>query len=196
MRISFVVPTYRRPDALRETLQALVSLHYPSDDYEVIVVDDGSEDSTQYGTRASRCTFVYDPSTRLLHNDERVTLPQFCKRQRRGAITVAHLAARNQDPCASLVLLLDNAPISRYDPWSWRLRKVAKTLVASPTVLAAADLLTRRLERQAPESPGLRRIYWSMIGACIFGGIREGLAQRPEVRDVAAGAMRGRFVSA
>ena len=118
------------------------------------------------------------------------------KRQRRGAITVAHLAARNQDPCASLVLLLDNAPISRYDPWSWRLRKVAKTLVASPTVLAAADLLTRRLERQAPESPRLRRIYWSMIGACIFGGIREGLAQRPEVRDVAAGAMRGRFVSA
>ena len=46
MRVSFVVPTYRRPDALQSTLAALQQLDYPSDGYEVVVVDDGSGDAT------------------------------------------------------------------------------------------------------------------------------------------------------
>lgn len=44
--VSFVVPTYRRPDALRPTLAALLAVDYPHDRYEVIVVDDGSADET------------------------------------------------------------------------------------------------------------------------------------------------------
>ncbi len=44
--VSFVVPTYRRPDALRSTLAALLSVDYPPDRYEVVVVDDGSGDDT------------------------------------------------------------------------------------------------------------------------------------------------------
>jgi GT2 family glycosyltransferase len=41
-----VVPTFRRPDALQETLEALIALDYERDRYEVIVVDDASETST------------------------------------------------------------------------------------------------------------------------------------------------------
>jgi GT2 family glycosyltransferase len=37
---SVVVPTFRRPVALRATLAALLALEYPEDRYEVIVVDD------------------------------------------------------------------------------------------------------------------------------------------------------------
>src|SRR5579863_6042921 len=37
---SIVVPTFRRPAALERTLAALLSLDYPQDRYEVIVVDD------------------------------------------------------------------------------------------------------------------------------------------------------------
>jgi len=44
--VSLVVPTYRRPDALRLTLAALLAVDYPPDRYEVIVVDDGSGDDT------------------------------------------------------------------------------------------------------------------------------------------------------
>ena len=44
--VSIVVPTYKRPDALRETLESLAKLEYPADRFEVIVVDDGSEDET------------------------------------------------------------------------------------------------------------------------------------------------------
>jgi glycosyltransferase involved in cell wall biosynthesis len=44
--VSIVVPTYRRPDALRETLHGLLALDFPAGRYEVIVVDDGSGDET------------------------------------------------------------------------------------------------------------------------------------------------------
>ena len=38
---SIVIPTYERPDQLRECLQALAALEYPRDRVEVLVVDDG-----------------------------------------------------------------------------------------------------------------------------------------------------------
>ncbi len=40
------MPTFRRPEALRETLTALLALDYPPDRYEVIVVDDGADEAT------------------------------------------------------------------------------------------------------------------------------------------------------
>lgn len=46
IKISIVVPTFRRPQVLRETLLAIAALDYPLEQYEVIVVDDGSEDET------------------------------------------------------------------------------------------------------------------------------------------------------
>jgi GT2 family glycosyltransferase len=42
--ISIVVPTFRRPDALRASLDALAALDYPGDRYEVIVIDDGADE--------------------------------------------------------------------------------------------------------------------------------------------------------
>jgi GT2 family glycosyltransferase len=41
--ISIIVPTYARPERLSACLQALACLEYPGDRYEVIVVDDGSD---------------------------------------------------------------------------------------------------------------------------------------------------------
>ncbi len=40
---SVIIPTYRRPDALRASLAALARQDFPHDQYEVIVVDDGSD---------------------------------------------------------------------------------------------------------------------------------------------------------
>ena|GEM_PF-207687 len=45
--VSIIIPTYNRKDALRETLQSLAKQTYPSDHFEVIIVDDGSTDGTQ-----------------------------------------------------------------------------------------------------------------------------------------------------
>src|SRR5688500_16831171 len=44
--VSMVIPTFRRPEALRATLESVMAIDYPADAYEVIVVDDGSGDRT------------------------------------------------------------------------------------------------------------------------------------------------------
>jgi len=40
---SIIVPTNRRPDRLAGCVQSLAALDYPRERFEVIVVDDGSE---------------------------------------------------------------------------------------------------------------------------------------------------------
>ncbi len=44
--VSVIIPTYNRKDMLRETLNSLAQQTYPSNHFEVIVVDDGSTDGT------------------------------------------------------------------------------------------------------------------------------------------------------
>jgi GT2 family glycosyltransferase len=46
MRASVIISTYNRADALEPTLDALAHQDMPADDYEVLVVDDGSTDGT------------------------------------------------------------------------------------------------------------------------------------------------------
>jgi GT2 family glycosyltransferase len=41
MKFSVIVPTYRRPAALRDLLRSIGALDYPRDQFEVLVVDDG-----------------------------------------------------------------------------------------------------------------------------------------------------------
>lgn len=44
--VSVVIPTFRRPEALERTLRSLSAVTYPGN-FEIIVVDDGSDDSTE-----------------------------------------------------------------------------------------------------------------------------------------------------
>jgi glycosyltransferase involved in cell wall biosynthesis len=43
VRFSIVIPTYNRPAHLRRCLEAITRLRYPRSEFEVVVVDDGSE---------------------------------------------------------------------------------------------------------------------------------------------------------
>ena len=47
MRISVVIPTYNRYKSLRRCLDSLFNQSYQKDNYEIIVVDDGSTDGTK-----------------------------------------------------------------------------------------------------------------------------------------------------
>jgi glycosyltransferase involved in cell wall biosynthesis len=42
MKVSIVIPTHNRPEKLRETVEKLRGQDFPSEDYEIVVVDDGS----------------------------------------------------------------------------------------------------------------------------------------------------------
>lgn len=46
MKYSFIIPTYNRLDELKELIPSLEAMHYPHDDFELIIIDDGSTDNT------------------------------------------------------------------------------------------------------------------------------------------------------
>ena len=52
MDVTIVIPTYGRPAALLQTLEALLALDYPRDRWEAVVVDDGSPEDIQEPVRA------------------------------------------------------------------------------------------------------------------------------------------------
>src|SRR5438309_8094482 len=45
--VSVIIPTYRRRESVARTLRALAQQNVPAEQYEVIVVIDGSEDGTR-----------------------------------------------------------------------------------------------------------------------------------------------------
>ena len=61
--VSVVIPTYNRKEMLEECLESLFNQNYPKDKYEIIVVNDGSDDGTtevleEYEERAP-CEFKW-----------------------------------------------------------------------------------------------------------------------------------------
>lgn len=55
MRFSVIVPTYNRLESLKDCLGSLLHQDYPMEEYEILVIDDGSSDKTwRYLRKASR----------------------------------------------------------------------------------------------------------------------------------------------
>lgn len=49
--ISVIIPTYNRKDVLLKAIEAMLQQTYPSSNYEVLVIDDGSSDGTRKALR-------------------------------------------------------------------------------------------------------------------------------------------------
>ena len=47
LSLTVVIPTYNRKNILRKCLNALFNQSYPSSNYEIVVIDDGSNDGTE-----------------------------------------------------------------------------------------------------------------------------------------------------
>jgi GT2 family glycosyltransferase len=128
------------------------------------------------------CQLVYDPAIRLLHNDRRVTLRQFCARQERGAMTAVVMAAKHPADYADRALITENSPVTRGDPPSLALKKLAKRALSPKPILALVHTAIDIVERVRPDSPMLRRAYWSICGLYIYRGVRRGLEITPVQR--------------
>ena len=140
----------------------------------------GYEDQ-EFSYRAAQagCQFVYDRDIRLLHNDPRVTLRQFCTRQERGAMTAVYLAAKHPSKYAARPLITENSPVSRRDSPRLIAKKTAKRALSPKPVLALGHAAIDLLERVRPNSRVLRRAYWSICGLYIYRGVRRGLEVTP-----------------
>ena len=111
------------------------------------------------------------------NNDRRLTLRQFCERQRRGAITAALIALKYPEVWMQQPLLQENRRIRSGDSFKLIGRKLAKAVLASSAGLGALYGIVAVLEGVRPDSPLLRRCYTMMCGLYIFRGIRKGLQQ-------------------
>jgi GT2 family glycosyltransferase len=151
----------------------------------------GYEDQElSYRARRTGSPLVYDRRIRLIHNDQRVTLSQFCERQRRGACTAVYLARRHPEAYGSAPLVIENGPVTRSDPAPRVLKKLLKRALTWPPALVAVHAGVAVMERVAPTSRVLQRAYWFVCGLHIFRGVRDGYAAPapapPLVRDVSA----------
>lgn len=87
MEASIVIPTYNKLTQLKATLESLKTLDYPRERFEVVVVDDGSEDETASFLSASNL----DLELRILRhqsNQGRAAARNTGVRQARGRVVV------------------------------------------------------------------------------------------------------------
>ena len=136
----------------------------------------GCEDQDfSYRAEQAGHPFVYNEDIRLLHNDKRLNLRQFCARQQQGAATAVVLAAKHPEKFARRPLIIENTPITRADPPRVVVKKLVKRVAAFGPVLGMIHRVIDWLERRHPDSRALRRAYWAACGIYIFRGVRDGL---------------------
>ena len=113
-----------------------------------------------------------DPSIRVLHNDSRVSLEDFCRREERSARTVPFLARRYPQAGAAVSYAAVNAAISRADTSGATARKLVKSGVAREPFLGLLRATIHGLERIGVSDQLLKRSYATLAGLHIFRGYR------------------------
>src|SRR5579864_551319 len=111
-------------------------------------------------------------SIRPLHNESTISLRQFCEREERGAHTVVVLSRKHPETLGDFAA---NGPITRTDPLPLLVKKLAKSFLALPPVLAAVHYGVELLERLGVAESTLRVTYRMVIGIHLFRGYRNGL---------------------
>ncbi|MBR9706005.1 glycosyltransferase [Candidatus Pacearchaeota archaeon] len=96
--ISVVIPTYNRKDLVTHTIDSLISQNYPTDKYEVIVIDDGSKDETEKVVDGYR---------------ERVDNLQYFKQENNGPSAARNLGVKNSR--GDIVAFIDDDCIASPD---------------------------------------------------------------------------------
>ena len=133
----------------------------------------GAEDQEfSYRAREAGATLLRDSSIRLLHNDSRVSLEDFCRREERSARTVPYLACRYPQAGAAVSYASANASISRSDPPGVAVRKLLKLAFAREPFLSLLRVAIHGLERVNAPDRLLARCYAALAGLHIFRGYR------------------------
>ena len=137
LRMSVVVPTYRRPARLARCLAALAGHDLPDDALEVVVVDDGTPEPDAAGVRAAVAAVPARLAVRLHRQDN---AGPATARNAGAALAGAPVVAFTDDDCTP-------------DP-GWA-RALLAALVAEPDALAAGatrNVLTGNVYAQASQT--------------------------------------------
>ena len=124
---------------------------------------------------ASGGTVVFVPEAVGLHCDRIVDIRSYCRRVERASGTLVGFCRRHPDwPDNIARQQINDPPRPGREPARSTIRKVLKQMSTTPAVLAAVFTSIDILERTAPESPWLDRLYRVALGAHIRRGFRRG----------------------
>lgn len=85
MKVSVVIPTHNRPEKLRETVEKLRLQNFPKNNYEIVVVDDGSTPPVKFDE-----DFIISPTVRIvrLEGEERSVARNTGAREANGELVI------------------------------------------------------------------------------------------------------------
>jgi GT2 family glycosyltransferase len=133
----------------------------------------GVEDR-EFSMRATRagCRLIRDDSIQLLHNDQTMTLEQFCLREERSAQTMAVLARKHPDSARGRTFAAVNGPITAGEPARASAKKLTKLALATPPLIGLLHAAVHAIERLRLSERLMARLYSAVVGVHIFRGFR------------------------
>jgi GT2 family glycosyltransferase len=137
----------------------------------------GAEDQ-EFSLRAREAglRLILDDAHEVWHNDHRLSLTEFCERQRRGALSAVYLAVKRPGTHAVRALIQENLPVDRSDPPLILLKKLVKGALSLPWAASAIMWCAVTLGRRNGLSPVLRRLYKTLLALAIFRGVHDAAA--------------------
>lgn len=119
---------------------------------------------------------AYLPEAEGLHRDEALDIARYCRRTEWGSEHMVGFCLRYPEWVDNRERDRVNGP-TRWgkEPLSASAKKVLKGLLATAPARTALFALAKALEREAPESAALQRLYRALLGLHTFRGHRRGL---------------------
>lgn len=130
----------------------------------------------RHSSRGGR--IVYLPEASGIHEDDALDIRSYCRRAEWGAKALVPFLERHPELSENRRRVEMNGPIDwASDSLHVSLRKVLKAALRGPTTLTVLFAVTGWLERNAPQSSALPRVYRLLLGIHLMRGHRAGLGQ-------------------
>ena len=114
---------------------------------EIFPVAGAEDQDFSIRARAAGALLVLDTNIHSLHNDNRLTLRDYCLREERSAETMPYLVRKYPSELGQVPYVRENRPIQAGDPPSLVLKKAVKTVLAG---LALLEFCTGSWPRSRP----------------------------------------------
>ncbi|MFL5906773.1 MAG: glycosyltransferase family 2 protein [Solirubrobacterales bacterium] len=119
---------------------------------------------------------VYVPAASAIHNDDALGIDSYCRRAERGMEALVRFEALHPDWPDNVERARVNGPVGwGREPVSLSAKKLLKSALMWPPVSAVALRLVSVVERVAPNSRLLDKLYRMLLGARLQRGYRRGL---------------------
>jgi len=133
-------------------------------------------------------TIAYIPEAAATHNDSALDIESYCKRSEWGAWQMVDFGDRYPDWPDNIERERVNGSMKwGTEPLSLSLKKTAKAFLNLQPILAGMFFVAHILERSAPNSLALVRIYKLLLGAHLFKGYRSGRSRARAAEQSALG---------